>query len=157
MMAGAFSRMRVGFAAFLALAGQTPALAQPFVADDLAVDQQELGPASMLPDIAKMSPTEVRGANAGIRAGIERAFRERGVSVAPAELSVSSVVVNVAGQGVVKTTVRAPSRFYYQYTGRAKGKAVFVICVSRSGRQFEPSGTECERRVNAVFGPGERG
>ena len=152
-------KLRLGLAIVLGLAGASAALGQSVAADDLGIAQRVLGPASMLPhDIAAMSPATLVEANAAIRAGAERAFRQDGWSLGPDELDVTTEVVKLAGQGVLKTRVQVPARvFYYQYTGVAQGNAVIIVCVSKSARPFNPIGTECERRVNAAFGPGERG
>jgi len=140
----------------LALAGASPALAQSPADDDIAIEQKVLGPASMFPDeISKMSPTDLVAANAALRAGADHGLREGGLTYAPTELDVTSEVVDLGGHGVLKTRVQVPSQvFYYQYSGVAKGDALILVCVSKAARPFSPSGTECERRANAVFGGG---
>jgi len=151
--------MQIGSAIFLGLAGAGPALGQPAAADDIGIAERALGPAPMTSDdIAKMSPATLAEANAGLRDGAAAGIREDGRSLAPGELDVSTEIITVAGHGVLKTRVQIPAKmFYYQFSGVVNGNTVIVVCASKSARPFNPNGTECERRVNAVFGAGERG
>ena len=121
------------------------------VPSGVVVEQHVYGPASAY--MSDFSPTSLGLFNDGARKGFIEALRKQAADIPPSALSVSSNLMTVGHQKVIQTKVKVSNRlFLYQFTGVAGANTVLLSCSARDGREFDLSGTECERRVQLVFG-----
>lgn len=115
---------------------------------DIFVAQGVTGPASAF--TTDFSASAVRHYSSGVHDAMVNSNREH---LKPGALAVSTEVVTVGSQKVLKTRLFAPSQmFMYQFSGVSGPSMVVVGCISRTARPFETRGTECQRQVEKTFG-----
>ena len=119
------------------------------------VQQRDMGSASDLSGpVAQMSASDLAGYETGLRNGVVRGWASGGVAVPPETISLSSQIVPAGGGlKIIRTKIIVPGKsFQWSYLGVSGGKLIAVVCTSKTAQPFNPGGTDCERRVNDVFG-----
>lgn len=160
---GVFVRWPVGLAIAIALLLMVGRCSDPkeagsaeaptAVSPEVVVQQQANGPASGF--TKDFSAQYLRAYESRFHDALISGLQHQGEQVEPQSLTVSSDVITMEGNKVIRTKASVPSKlFIYQFAGVSNGNATNVVCTSASGGPFDPSGTDCARRVKQAFGHG---
>ncbi|WP_324750642.1 hypothetical protein SH591_04110 [Sphingomonas sp. LY54] len=137
----------------LLLLGQCSAALQAGTvgAGDVVILQRAAGPATAFP--STFSQDFIANYDKGLRQGLVDTLRKAGATVDASDINVSTAVMNLGAQQLLKSKVQVATRvFMYQFAGVAGTQVITVVCASGTAEEFQTAGTECERRVEAVFG-----